>query len=582
MRLSRKIIVFYVVLIPLIFLPLGFYLSHALKNYFIDRLEESLLIQSRVIVDELPSLEKNKNLDTFASSIKTKTNARITIISYDGTVLGDSDKPSSVMDNHLQRPEVRKAMVKSSGRSIRYSDTVKKNLFYLVVPIMDNGELRGFLRLAYPMTDIENTLYAIREKIILASFLALTVSIIIGLYLSGSITKRIKNIAEASKEIAKGNFQRKLFMLPEDEIGELGKNLNIMAEELETKMKNLTREKEILETVFSTMRDGILVTDAKGNVSIASPAINMMLGISEDITGRPFFEILRDPFVQDAVQEARNTVRTALREVEIFYPSNRQLYITVTPLQSSVLGAGFVIIVHDITKIKHLETVRRDFVANVSHEIKTPITAIKGFAETLLEGAVEDKENAYKYLRIIKNHSERLNSLVQDLLTLANLDKGEVHLSLDKIEVRELVDLIFLTLKEKASSKNINLLNEIPEGFYPITADRNRLTQIFLNIIDNAVKFTEFGTVTVKGEVKDNTIEISVEDTGIGIGESDISRLGERFYRIDSARSRALGGTGLGLAIVKHLVQLHGWAMEIHSEVGKRTKFILIISKTGN
>ncbi|HDO26350.1 MAG TPA: HAMP domain-containing protein, partial [Nitrospirae bacterium] len=206
MKLSRKIIVFYAVLIPLVFLPLGLYLSTSVKNYFVDRLEESLLIQSRMIVDGLPSLEKNKNLDVFAASIKAKTNARITIISRDGTVLADSDKPSTVMDNHLQRPEIRKAMVKSSGRSIRYSDTVKKNLFYLAVPIMDNGELKGFLRLAYPMTDIENALYAIREKIILASFLALAVSIIIGLYLSGSITRRIKTVAEASKDIAKGNF----------------------------------------------------------------------------------------------------------------------------------------------------------------------------------------------------------------------------------------------------------------------------------------------------------------------------------------------------------------------------------------
>ncbi len=581
MRLSRKIIVFYVVLIPLVFLPLGLYLSKSVKNYFVDRLEESLLIQSRMIVDELPSLEKNKNLDVFASGIKAKTNARITIISHDGTVLGDSDKPSSIMDNHLQRPEIRKAMVKNSGRSIRYSDTVKKNLFYLAVPIMDNGELKGFLRLAYPMTDIENTLYAIREKIILASFLALTVSIIIGLYLSGSITKRIKTIAEASKDIAKGNFHRKLFMLPEDEIGELGKNLNIMAEELEIKMKNLTREKEILEAVFSTMRDGILVIDVKGNVTIASPAINMMLGIQDDIIGRPFFEILRDPSVQDAVQEAGNTARTALREVEIFYPADRQLYITVTPLQSSVLGAGFVIIVHDITTIKHLETVRRDFVANVSHEIKTPITAIKGFAETLLEGALDDKENAYKYLGIIKDHSERLNSLVQDLLTLANLDKGEVHLNLEKIDVGGLVDLVFLTLKEKVSSKDIKLLNEIPGGFHAITADRDKLTQIFLNIIDNAIKFTEFGSVAVKADTN-NDIKISVEDTGIGIGASDISRLGERFYRVDSARSRALGGTGLGLAIVKHLVQLHGWEMKIQSEAGKGTKVILIIPETGH
>jgi two-component system phosphate regulon sensor histidine kinase PhoR len=568
-------------LIPLVFAPLGLYLSSSLKGYFIKRLEENLFVQCRILIDQLPYLDKEKNLDEFARQLKTKTNTRVTIISNDGTVLGDSDKPSASMDNHLQRPEIQQAMLRESGTSIRFSNTIKKDMLYLAIPVWQDKEIKGFLRLAHPMTDIENTLYEIREKIILASFLALTISVIIGLYLSGSITRRIKKIVEVSRDIAMGNLKRKTLIPSEDEIGELEKNLNIMAEELETKMQTLAREKQTLETVFNTMKDGLLVIDGKGNIINASPAINRIFGISEDIKGRPYFEILRDPAAQDAMEEVRDTGKSAMREIEIFYPTYRYLYITVTPLQSNILGAGSIVVVHDITKIKHLETVRKDFVANVSHELRTPITAIKGFVETLLEGSIEDKKNARRHLEIIKNHSERLNSLVEDLLTLSRLDKGEFHLNPEEIDLRDIIDMVFITLKDKAVSKDISLLKEIPEDI-SLTADRNALTQIFLNLIDNAIKFTEFGRVLIRVESKDDTIEISVEDTGIGIEPQHIPRLGERFYRVDSARSRALGGTGLGLAIVKHLVHLHGWQMKINSVPGKGTKVILIIPRTEN
>lgn len=417
-----------------------------------------------------------------------------------------------------------------------------------------------------------------KGRIILAALLALAVSTGAGIYLSGSITRRIGEIVNASRDIAAGNLKRRLLILPDDEIGEIGRNLNIMAEEMANRMENLAREKEILETVFNTMHDGILVINSKGIITMASPAVSKILGLSEEITGHPLFEILRDPAVQDAVQEARNTGGSALMEIEIFHPANKHLYITATPFQSGILDTSFVVVIHDITQIKHLEMVRKDFVANVSHELRTPITAIKGFAETLLEGAIDDRDNARRYLGIIKDHSERLNSLVEDLLTLSRLDRGEVHLKVEEIDVRRIVDMVFLTLKEKAASKGLRLLNEVPGDFCPVVADRDRLTQILLNIVDNAIKFSNHGTVAVRGTTGDD-IRITIEDTGIGIDAKDIPRLGERFYRVDRARSRAMGGTGLGLAIVKHLVQIHGWRMGIDSEVGKGTRVSLIIPR---
>ncbi|MBI5026727.1 MAG: HAMP domain-containing protein [Nitrospirae bacterium] len=417
----------------------------------------------------------------------------------------------------------------------------------------------------------------LKNYFILAFLISLCLSILIGFSVSRAITKRINEVAELSREISKGNFQKKLLITGDDEIGDLGRNLNAMAEELRVKIENLTSEKRTLEVILSSMYDGLLMIDMLGNITLSNAAVNRILNISENIVGRPFFEVIRDPAIHDLEMEVRKTGKSASREIEIFYPSNRYLYVTATPLYPGEAEAGFLLVFHDITKLKHLETVRKDFVANVSHEIKTPITAIKGFAETLLDGALEDKEHVRKHLEIIKNHSERLNNLVEDLLTLSSLDKGEVYLRTEAVDVKKLIDSIFLTLKAKASSQDIALINEIPDDFPHVRADRNRLIQIFLNLVDNAIKFTEYGTVTARGVVDDNQIKILIEDTGIGIQAKDIPRLGERFYRVDRARSRMFGGTGLGLAIVKHLVRAHNWEMKIESEVGRGTKVILFV-----
>ncbi|MBI4686325.1 MAG: HAMP domain-containing protein [Nitrospirae bacterium] len=430
--------------------------------------------------------------------------------------------------------------------------------------------LLTFIFLAFYLSLFKET------KLAFALFVSIGVSLLAGVFLSIAITRRIKEVTEFSREILSGSLQRKLLGLKDDEIGELGENLNAMAEQLKTRLEALTTDQGILEAVFNSLQDGIMVVDAKGNITLASPSIGKILETSGGIAGRPFFEVLKETSVQDAVTEAKGSGAIAFREIELFHPTNKHLYISVKPLKYKTLGPGFVIVIRDITRLKHLETVRKDFVANVSHELKTPITAIKGFAETLLEGAIDDEENAGKYLEIIKNHSERLNNLVEDLLILSSLDRGEVALNLEPVDVRAIIDMVFLTLKGKASLKSIVLVNNLPIDFPFIRADRNRLVQILLNLVDNAIKFTESGSVVVCGEVKDK-LKIIVEDTGVGISSKDTPRLGERFYRVDMARSRALGGTGLGLAIVKHLIQIHGWGMNIESELGKGTRVILTI-----
>jgi len=341
----------------------------------------------------------------------------------------------------------------------------------------------------------------------------------------------------------------------------------------------------------------LMLTDLKGMILLSNAAIRSLFGIESSIEGKTIMETLRKTELVELIDRMAETKKPVSHEIEMTYP--KELFLMVTAAPYSVKGelSGAVLAFHDITRLKQLEDIRKDFVANVSHEIKTPITAIRGFAETLLEGALEDKENAHKFLETIKNHSERLNSLVSDLLTLSRIELGDIKIEKETVNLSNVVDIVFETLKEKAQTKGLYLRKEIAPGPQEIKADRNRVIQILLNLVDNAIKFTEKGGITVrvrnaefrmgnkgvseeipKSEIAiPQSIEISVEDTGIGIPKKHLSRLGERFYRVDKARSRELGGTGLGLAIVKHLVKAHGWEMKIESIPGKGTTAKIII-----
>ncbi|MBI4839129.1 MAG: PAS domain-containing protein [Nitrospirae bacterium] len=337
------------------------------------------------------------------------------------------------------------------------------------------------------------------------------------------------------------------------------------------------------------MYDGLMLIDTEGRILLCNPAVRRFFGIESDIDGMTLMETLRNAELMDVFSGAVKKRAPVSREIEITYPQKRHLTAAAVPFYYPAERkgiSGIVLSFHDVTRLKKLEDVRKDFVANVSHEIKTPITAIKGFAETLMEGAICDKENAGRFLLTIRNHAERLNSLVEDLLTLSRIELGDIKIKKTAVNLNDAVDTVLTTLRDKAGAKGLQLKKDIQTDICEINADKNRLIQILLNIVDNGIKFTEKGevTITVKSEKIDdesegirNFIEISVEDTGIGIPKQHLSRLGERFYRVDRSRSRDLGGTGLGLAIVKHLVKAHGWQLRIESAQGQGTRAKIII-----
>jgi two-component system phosphate regulon sensor histidine kinase PhoR len=598
--LLKRVFFLYFILASVLIVVLGEYLSSTIKNNYISKLQENLTVQSRLIAEDVP-LSFQDNLDDFCKRYKDKTGARITIIDSTGRVLGDSNEPSALMENHSNRPELIEAEANGIGSSTRFSKTLQRDLFYLAISVVKDSEKR-FLRMSVPLHDIDVAVRKIKIQILTASFTSLLIVFFIGLFQTGRIVKTIEEITALSQAVASGNFRKRLFPKGKDELSELTRNVGNMSLELQRRLQQAEEEKYMIEAILMNMSDGLMLTDLKGAILLSNSAVKNLFGIESGIEGKTVMETMRKAELVDLIDKVAETRKTISHEMEVTYPKELLLMVTAAPYSVKGELSGAVLAFHDITRLKQLEDVRKDFVANVSHEIKTPITAIKGFAETLLEGALDDKENAYKFLETIKNHSERLNSLVSDLLTLSRIELGDIKIEKEAINLDNVIDTVFETLREKAQSKGLYLKKEISPTPLEVIADRNRLIQILLNLVDNGIKFTEKGGITIRvqslkskvqvppyppftkgghGGINNPSlgdfIEISVEDTGIGIPKKHIPRLGERFYRVDKARSRELGGTGLGLAIVKHLVKAHGWEMEIESTSGKGTAVKIII-----
>ncbi len=379
-------------------------------------------------------------------------------------------------------------------------------------------------------------------------------------------------------DISTGNLNAKLFLKTKTPLDEIIKGINSFLEITKARLDSADEEMQRMEAILRGMTDSVLIVDTSGGILLANRAFRKIFRVDKSIEKKQFMEVIRNSQLIDIFRKAMDSWEIISDEI-VVSRHDRDIYLiaTAVPIYSGDTVSGIVLTLHDITRLKQLEQIRTDFVANVSHEIKTPITAIAGFTETLIEGAVNDKENATKFLHMIKNHSKRLNSLVDDLLTLSRIELGDIRVEKTFIDPEEAIDTIISTFKEISQKKGLYLKKNIPDEKISILADKNRLIQILLNLADNGIKFTEQGGVTL-GITKANKYTIIfVEDTGIGIPAVHLNRMGERFYRVDRARSRELGGTGLGLAIVKHLVKAHGWDMTIESVQERGTKVSIII-----
>jgi len=584
---KTKLIFSYLCIIIVPFAFVAFFLDQKLEEHSLCDIKSSLVYQARLIESQIPleSLQKEDTvfLETLMRALSQKIKCRITIVGIKGNVLADSEKTLQGvpgMENHLYRPEVRDALTGAVGIHTRYSSTLKIDMLYVAVPMKEKDKIIGILRLALPLGSIQRALSDIRKIIFLGLLFALGLALVLGSFLASGTIRPIRRMIQTSRKFSEGDFTRRIISCSQDEIGELAVTLNKMAQDLEDKIREIKTQNQKLAAIFNSMAEGVIVVDRMGHIASINPAIEKIFSVSKnEVKGSLFLEAIRNNEIAEVISHVLKTGQAASGEVNLLLPVRKLFQFNAAPIFDNNIVSGCLVVIHDITEIRKLETVRSDFVANVSHELKTPLTSIKGFVETLLEGALDDKENNRHFLKIIQNHAERLNNLVEDLLSLSHLESREITIEKKDFNLRQQMEDVALGFKSQLKKKNIEMRNELPLSFC-IKADKNRIEQVFTNFIDNAIKFNkEEGFIKVTSSEDDDKIKITIEDSGIGIPEKDIPRIFERFYRVDKARSRELGGTGLGLSIVKHIVELHGGIVGVESIEGLGSKFWLILPK---
>ncbi len=582
-----KLVVSYIIIIFVSFGFIGFYLDNDIRTRLYRDISASLVNQAYLIEYQIrPSDLKKENIPVFDSTIKKLSgiiNCRITVIDINGVVMADSGMPPedlASMENHASRPEMQAALSGVVGQARRHSDTIGADMVYSAVPISSEAAVLGAVRLAIPVHAVNQMVLAARRILFLSLILALFLSFVIGYILTRGITEPINKIIRASGKFSRGDFSHTIYLDSDDEIGRLAATLNTMARSLEEKIGEIEIKNQHLLAVFESMVEGIIVVDKDNRIVSVNSAFERIFDAArKDLEGKVFLEAVRNSDISDIIGSVLSSGAVKSSELSVVWPVQRIFQINASPVFERGEVTGCLLVIHDVTELRKLETMRRDFVANVSHELKTPLTAMKGFVETLLEGALEDKDNARAFLKIIGDHTERLNSLVNDLLDLSYLESKNVRFDPERFDLSELAVRVLSGFGSHLKKKKVGVQFDLPDKL-AVNADKDKIEQVLTNLIDNSIKFNrENGSIRVFAEVRDRSVKIKIKDSGAGIPEKDLPRIFERFYRVDKARSRELGGTGLGLAIVKHIVELHGGSVGVESIEGLGSTFWFSLPK---
>jgi two-component system phosphate regulon sensor histidine kinase PhoR len=571
-----RIAIPYVVLILLVMGALVIYVTREAREAQNQILQDTLLVEARGLADlawPLLAVSDANGADELAKTWSEQVDRRVTIIAADGTVLGESDEDRTQMDNHLDRPEVRQARSQGQGTSIRFSDTLDTDMLYAAVRVKEGDEIIGFARLALPLQIVQTNVDQLQQAIVTAAVIAAAAAVLLAIILAGRITRSVRRLIRVASRLAGGDLDARARLTTADDLGDLGRALNFMADELRARVKDLADERGRLEAVLDNMADGAVITDDRGRVSLINPAASRLLHVDEEeAIGRSFAEVAWHHELIELWQRAcgRREEEDAVIEIGLQDTFMRMI---VSPLQTSGQGHCLVIL-QDLTRIRRLETVRRDFLSNISHELRTPLASLKALVETLQVGALDDPPAAQRFLYRADQEVDALSQMVEELLELTRIESGKVPLRLAETAVEDVILPPVERLRSQSERRNLELLIDIAPDLPPVLSDAARAQQVISNLLHNAIKFTPVGgTITVRAGLnhKGSFVLFSVMDTGFGIPAAELPRIFERFYKADRARSS--GGTGLGLAISKHLVEAHGGEIWAKSKEGKGSTF---------
>ncbi len=560
----------------------SWYASNSLRHFFIDRTASDLQTRGRLLehqIKEYLSSLDSISIDNLCKEIGKTVSTRITIILPNGDVIGDSEEDPGIMDNHANRLEVIQASAGQLGTSIRYSRTLHQRMMYAAIPVVINNKTKAVIRTSIPLTSIDDELKSIQIKIALGGFLIALLASGICLYVSRRISRPIEEMRQGAEHFARGDLRYRLDTPNTKELGGLAEAMNQMAIQLEDRIKTVINQRNEYEAVLSSMMEGIVAVDMEERIiSVNQAAAIMLKSKLSELKGRSVQEMIRNRELQGFVMETLSSGKALQGDIIFRRNGEKVLNTHSTPLcDANNKRIGTLIVLNDVTQLRRLENVRRDFVANVSHEIKTPLTAIKGFVETLRCGAMENPEEAWRFLAIIENHVNRLAAIIEDLLQLSRIEQeGEIkQIQLKESYIKDVIQASIQVCQAKAEKKRIRI-DVLCEDSVLAKIDPPLLEQAFVNLLDNAIKYSkEESKILIETILTDSEAIISFQDHGIGIAKKNLPRLFERFYRVDKARSRKLGGTGLGLAIVKHIIQAHGGNVTVESTAGKGSTFAI-------
>ncbi|EAF9271335.1 PAS domain-containing protein [Listeria monocytogenes] len=585
-KLWLKIGLSFFILFFVVMVIVGIFSGELMKSTYLNMKENQLEDDAKILLQttNMENLDLDKDAATIQKSLDPlgeDIDARITVINSKGDVVADTKKDPEKLDNHMNRPEVTDILKKgeSVGISIRESDSLGYSMLYVAVPVKHQSKTDGVLRISISLESVDAAVAKLWGNLALIFGIALVIIAAISVFIARKITRPVREIIEVSTDLANHKYDSRIHGKISGELQDLSISVNTLAESLETQMFEIKQNEQRLNAIVQNLVSGVMLINVDKQVIMTNRTMYQILGETE-ITGKPFYEVIKSFALSQLIEATFETKTIQQKEIILYFPREMILDASVSP----ILGengeiTGIILLLHDITQIRHLENVRSEFVTNVSHELKTPVTALKGFAETLLDGAMYDEMLLKKFLTIIKEESDRLHRLIMDILALSRIEQNPVPENVELVEVDDVIEQSARTIFEMATEKNIQVI--IPEKTIPsvtIETDRDKLQQILINLLSNAINYTPVdGKVEVKLIEQEAEVIIEVTDNGIGIPAKDIDRVFERFYRVDKARSRHSGGTGLGLSIVKHLVENCGGRIEVESqeEVGSTFRVTL-------
>jgi two-component system phosphate regulon sensor histidine kinase PhoR len=561
-----KIFGWYVAILLALGLLIPFYAFRTVRRHFIDNQAHHLENLARALsfrVIPLAAEGRDDELENFVKPFGKETGTRLTVVDAEGVVLADSEEDPRRMDNHRYRPEIYQALQGRVGKSIRWSNTVRQDMLYVGLPLEKEGKVIGVMRVSLFLKDIHQLLSQINRDTVRAVAVLLVLMVAMAYFVSRGLSKPVRELIKASRRVASGDFDVRVYPKTKDEIRDLAENFNQMTAEIRSLFENLNLQKQELETVLSSIQEGLLVLDRDGRVILANQSLKNIVQ-SDVVEGRFYWEVVRSSGFGELMTKARQEKRNLQGDFDL---NERHYLCSATYLPAP---QRFVVTIHDLTEVRRLEKVKRDFVLNVSHELRTPLAAIKGFVETL-EGEVEEK-NRY-YLGIVKRNTERLINIVKDLLVLAELEEKGVPVQAELLDLEAVAQDVLKIFEPKAREKGLTLELAADRELPRVWADPFAVEQMLINLVDNAIKYTEKGSVLISLRKGTEAVLLDVQDTGMGIPSEDLDRVFERFYVVDKSRSKKMGGTGLGLAIVKHIVLAHHGRITVKSELGRGTIF---------